>query len=58
MKDETGGFTVEEFLGLKSKMHRFLESDSSEHEKAKGVNKNVIPRIRHSEYKDVLLNNK
>ena len=28
----------------------------SEHKKAKGVNKNIVERIRHSEYKDVLLN--
>ena len=28
----------------------------SEHKKAKGVNKNIVERICHSEYKDVLLN--
>ena len=34
MKDETGGFGIEEFLGLKSKMHWLFVSDSSKHEKA------------------------
>ena len=34
-----------------------MKVDSSEHEKAKGVNKDVVARISHSEYKGVLLNN-
>ena len=58
MKDETGGVAIEEFVGLKSKIHSLLVDDSSEHKKAKGVNKNVVARISHSEYKYVLLNNK
>ena len=57
MKDETGCFAMEEFLGLKSKMYSFLVDDSSEHEKAKGVNKNVVATITHGECKYVLLNN-
>ena len=32
--------------------------DSSEYKKAKGVNKKVVPKISHNEYKDVLLNKK
>ena len=32
--------------------------DNSEHEKSKGVNINVVAKISHIEYKDVLLNNK
>ena len=38
-------------------MYSFLEDDSSEPIKAKGVNKNVAS-ISHNEYKDVLSNNK
>ena len=58
MKDETGGVAIEEFAGLKPKMYLFLVDDNSEHWKAKGVNRNVVARITHSEYKDVFLNNK
>ena len=39
-------------------MYSFLADDSSEHRKAKGVNKNVVATISHDEYKDFLLNNK
>ena len=39
-------------------MHSFLVDAISEHKKAKGVNKNVVAKISHKEYKDVLLNNK
>ena len=38
-------------------MYSFLV-DISEHNKAKGVNKNVVETITHNEYKDLLLNNK
>ena len=38
-------------------MYSFLV-DISEHNKAKGVNKNVVETINHNEYKDLLLNNK
>ena len=38
-------------------MYLFLV-DSSEHKKAKCVNKNVVATISHNEYKVVLLNNK
>ena len=57
MKDDTGGVAIEEFVGLKPKTYTFLV-DNIEHEKAKGVNKNVVATINHNEYKDVLLNNK
>ena len=61
MKDETSGVAIKEFVGLKANMHSFLANDSSEHKKAKGVNKNVVETIIHSEYsefKHVLLNKK
>ena len=34
-----------------------MVDDSYEHKKGKKVNKNVVARISHSEYKDALLNN-
>ena len=40
-KDETGGFAIQEFVGLKSKMYSFLAVDNREHEKLNDVNKNV-----------------
>ena len=41
MKDETGGFAIQEFVGLKSKMYSFLAVDNRKHEKLNDVNKNV-----------------
>ena len=58
MKDETGGVAIKEFVGLKPKMYSFLVDDNSGNKKVKGVNRNVVATISHSEYKDVLLNNK
>ena len=55
-KDETAGAAVEEFVGLKPKVHSFLIDDSSEHKKTKSVNKRVVATISHNEYRDVLLN--
>ena len=39
-------------------MYSFLVDDSSEHKKAKCVNKKLFKKITHSKYKDVLLNKK
>ena len=58
MKDERAGVAIEEFVGLKPKMYSYLVDDDSEHEKAKGVNKNIVATIIHNEYKNVLLNKK
>ena len=58
MKDETAGVALEEFVGLKPKMYSHLVDDNSEHKKTKGVKRNVVATISHSEYKDVLLNKK
>ena len=55
MKDETGG--VSEFVELKLQMDSFLVDDNCEHKK-KTEDKNVVATISHSEYKNVLLNNK
>ena len=57
MKNKTGGVAIEEFVGLNPKMYSFLVKNS-EHKKAKGMNRNVVPIISHDEYEDVLLSNK
>ena len=49
---------IEKFMGLKPKMYSYLVDDNSKHEKAKGVNRNVIATISHNKYKDILLNEK
>ena len=56
MEDETAGVAIEEFVGLKPKMYSYLVDDNSEHKKVKGVNKILVARISHNEYKYVLLN--
>ena len=35
MKDKTGGVAIEEFIGLKPKMHSYLVEDNSDHKKSK-----------------------
>ena len=57
-KDKTGSVAIEEFVGLKPKMYSIFVDDSSEHKKAKGVNRNAVAAISHNEYKDALLNQK
>ena len=39
-------------------MYSFFADESSEHEKPKGMNKNVVATISYDEYKDVLLSKK
>ena len=56
MKDEKAVVANKEFIVLKPKICSYLVDDSSEHEKAKGVNKNVVATIIYNAYKDVLLN--
>ena len=58
MKHETAGVAAKEFVGLKPKVYSVLVDDSSEHTKAKCMNKNVIATISHGEYKDAQLNKK
>ena len=57
MKDETGGVSIEEVVGLKPKMYSFFV-DNNEHKKIKGVSRNIVTTISHIEYKDVILNKK
>ena len=49
IKDKTAGVLLEKFVGLKPRIYSFLVDDSTEHKKAKEVNKNVIATIRHEE---------
>ena len=58
MEDEMGGVAIDEFVGLKPRMYLLLVDDSGEHKKAVSMNKNIIATISHSEYNDLLLNNK
>ena len=51
MKDETRGAAIEEIVGLKSKILSFLV-ENSEYEKAKDVNRNIVAKITHNEYKE------
>ena len=54
IKNEIVGVLLKDFL-LKQ---LFLVDDSSEYKKVKNVNKNVIARVSHGEYKEVFLNKK
>ena len=57
-KDEAAGKPILEFVGLKSKMYSYKIEDN-EYKKAKGVKKLVVKKeIKHSDYLDVLFNNK
>ena len=47
---------IKKFVGLKTKMQSIIVSDSSEYKKANGVNKIVVTKINHNEFKDVLSN--
>ena len=57
-KDKFKGKIISEFVGLKSKMYSLIALDSEEVKKVKGVNKNVVKKIRHKEFVDVLFNKK
>ena len=50
MKDETGGVTIEEFVGLKPKMYLILVSYFSKYKKSKDVNKNVVAKTNHNKF--------
>ena len=47
---------LKNFFEVKPKMYLNVVSYSSKHIKAKGLNKNVVAKISHNKYKDVLLN--
>ena len=58
MKNETVGVFIKYFVALKPNMCFFLAADWNEPKKAKSVNKNVVAKVSHNEYKDVLLSTK
>ena len=58
MNNGIGGVAIEKVVGLKPKIYSSLVIDSSEPKNPKGVNKNLVDKISHNEYKDVLLNKK
>ena len=45
MKDETAGAAIEEFVGLKIKIHSSSIDDNREHKKAKCINKNDVAKL-------------
>ena len=57
MKDEAGGRTITEFVGLRSKMYSCIKEDGTGGKTVKRVKKNVIKNvIKHENYKDILFN--
>ena len=58
MKDEFKGKIISEFVGLKSKMYSLIDVDDEEVKKAKGLNKNVVKKVKHKEFVNVLFNEK
>ena len=54
MKDEDKGIPINEFVGLKSKMHFILSENNKKFNAAKGVN----IEIEFNEYKDILFKKK
>ena len=58
MNNGMGGVAIEKFVGLKPKIYSSLVSDSSKPKNPKGVNKNLVDKISHNEYKNILLNKK
>ena len=54
MKDEYGGVIIDEFIGLKAKMHSIKKIDGNEFSTAKGVN----IATEFNEFKDALFDKK
>ena len=54
-KDETAGTQIEEFVGLRTKLHSYKQFEGEEHKKCKGIKRNVIKiSITHEDYRDCL----
>ena len=59
MKDEAGGKTIKEFVGLRAKLYSFVMDDGGETKKCKGIKKQVVESsIRHEHYKTCLTTGK
>ena len=58
-KDEAAGVPICEFVGLRSKMYRYIKENKKGGKTAKGIKKKVIKEdITHEDYKDTLSNNR
>ena len=58
-KDEACGIPITEFVGLRSKMYSYIKDNHRGEKTAKGIKKNIIKnKIKHKDYKNVLLKNK
>ena len=59
MNNYTGSATIKEFVGFKPKMYSRLIDDNIGIKKQQGrFKRNIVAKISHYEYNDVLLNNK
>ena len=59
MKDEAGGKTIKEFVGLRAKLYSFVMDNGEETKKCKGVKKQVVESsISHEDYKTCLTTGK
>ena len=59
MKDEAGGKIIEEFVGLRAKLHSYKMFEGKEEKKCKGTKKHVIKKsISHEDYKECLFSEK
>ena len=57
MKDEAGGETISEFVGLRSKLYAYKMNDRKADKKCKGMKKAVVKNsITFENYKDCLFN--
>ena len=56
-RNETKGFPVVEFVGLKSKMYSVIKENDAGDQKRKGINKNV-KNVTHRGYKNALFEKK
>ena len=54
MKPEYPNESIEEFIGLRSKMYSTLFSSGLECKKAKGIVKSVVQNLKHNKYKKIL----
>jgi len=54
-KDEAAEKQIKEFVGLKAKSYLYKMLEGNEHEKCKGIKKNVVKtKITHDDYKECL----
>ncbi len=59
MKDEASGVPIGEFVGLRSKMYKYIKDNQKVGKTAKGIKKSVIKdEITHTNYIATLFNNK